>query len=357
MSLEALGFDAWFQQQHSGGDVPPDCVPARITAVHRGSYLLAGADGSSSAELTGKYLYAASSSLDYPTVGDWVLAQFFDDGAFAVIHALLPRKTLLKRKTPGRMDVQLLAANIDTAFLVQAVDGNAGLNRLERYLVMVNEAGCKPVLLLSKTDLVEADALSALLTDLRTAQPDLDVWAFSNQTRDGIEQVRSLLQPGKTYCLLGSSGVGKSSLLNHLLGEEALAVGEVRAWDGKGRHTTTSRQLHQLPSGALFIDTPGMRELGNFDVEEGLASTFEDIYELAGQCRFSDCTHVHEQGCAVLAAVESGEMDRSHYENYIKLQRESSYYSMSELERRERSRLLGKTYKAIMKSKRKNKGY
>jgi len=355
MRLETLGFDAWYQER-TGGEHPPDCKPARVTAVHRGSYLLHGEHGTSSAELTGKYLYAASSSTDYPTVGDWVMAQFFDGGDFAVIHTLLPRKTLLKRKTPGRMDVQLLAANIDTAFIVQAVDGNAGLNRLERYLVMVNEAGCKPVLLLSKTDLMEQEDVTTLTAELRAAQPELEVRAFSNQSQDGIEHVRALLEPGKTYCLLGSSGVGKSSLLNNLLGEEAIAVGDVRAWDGKGRHTTTSRQLHSLAGGALFIDTPGMRELGNFDVEEGLVSTFDDIYELAEQCRFSDCTHVHEAGCAVLAAVEAGDMDRNHYENYIKLQRESSYYSMSELERRERSRLLGKTYKAIQKSKRKGKG-
>jgi len=354
MTLDELGFTQWHQEKADELS-PGDFIPARITAVHKGSYEVKSESGIAFAELTGRFMYTAETNMDYPTVGDWVLIQLFDEGNLAVIHALLPRKTLLKRKTPGKLDVQLIGANIDTAFIVQGADGNFGLNRLDRYLVMVHESGSQPVLLLSKTDLVAAEELNAMIQAVQSAYPDLDVIGFSNHADDGLTAVRDKLLPGKTYCLLGSSGVGKTSLLNNLLGEDAFDVKDVREWDGKGRHTTTSRQLIQLENGALFIDTPGMRELGNFDVEIGLSSTYEDIYSIAEGCRFNDCTHVHEAGCAVRAAVNDGRLDADRLNNFIRLQRESAYFSMSDLERRRRDRILGKSYKAIKNESRKRK--
>jgi len=355
MDLHKLGFDESYLEQLQGTTLEA-FVPARVTAVHKGMYLIEGEDGASRAELTGRFMYTAETNLDYPTVGDWVLVQLFDDGELAIIHHLLPRKTILKRKSPGKLDVQLLGANIDTAFIVQALDGNAAVNRLERYLVMVYDGGCDAVLLLSKTDLVSAEALDEIQESVHTAHPDLAVIAFSNILEDGLFSIRQILESGKTYCVLGSSGVGKTSLINHLLGEAALSVGDVREWDGKGRHTTTSRQLIALDGGAFLVDTPGLRELGNFDVELGLTSTFEDIYELAAACRFSDCSHRHEDDCAVRAAVEDGRLEKSRYEHFLKLQRESNYYSMSALERRQRERLLGKTYKQMKRDFKKRKG-
>lgn len=355
MDLHALGFDESYLAQVDGGALDA-FVPARVMAVHKGMYLIEGEAGASRAELTGRFMYTAETSLDYPTVGDWVMVQLFDAGELAIIHRLLPRKTVLKRKSPGKLDVQLLGANIDMAFIVQSLDGNAGVNRLERYLVMVYDGGCDAVLLLSKTDLVSADAQEEIQESIHTAHPDLAIIAFSNILEDGLAPIRQILEPGKTYCVLGSSGVGKTSLINHLLGEAALSVGDVRAWDGKGRHTTTSRQLIPLDGGAILIDTPGLRELGNFDVEAGLTSTFEDIYALAASCRFNDCSHTHEDGCAVRAAVDDGLLEQSRYEHFLQLQRESNYYSMSALERRQRERLLGKTYKQMKRDFKKRKG-
>jgi len=354
MTIENYGFDMWFRER-AGEFLRKGMLPARVTAVHKGMYYIVSGEGFARAELTGRFLYTAESSEDYPTVGDWVLVQTFDEGEQAIIHALLPRKTVLKRKAPGRKDAQLLAANVDKVFIVQALDGNAGIHRLERYLVMVFEAGCEAVLLLSKTDLVSDAALNDMLHGVKAHHPALHVIAFSNLAEDGLDDVRSLLMPAKTYCVLGSSGVGKTSLINHLLGESKLNVGEVRAWDGKGRHITTSRQLIAMENGALLIDTPGMRELGVAAVEEGLASTFEDILELAQSCRFTDCSHTHEAGCAVRKAVEEGRLEQGRYEHYLQLQRESLYYTMSEVERRQRARVLGKTYKRIQQETKRRK--
>lgn len=355
--LEATGFDRWFLK-----DVEAESLErfeiARVTAVHRDSCTVHNGRREAGAELLGKFLYNADSPLDYPAVGDWVLGSFYDDDSFSIIHEILPRKSLLKRKTPGRkIDFQLIAANIDVAFIIQSLDDNFNLRRLERYLVMVNDGNIRPVVLLSKSDLLSPEEVSERVARIRGIMPDLHVQPFSSENESGLEHVMGLLEPGKTYCLLGSSGVGKSTLLNRLAGEDLFETRAVREKDRKGRHTTTRRQLVRLAGGALVIDTPGMRELGNFSLETGLGETFADIAELAASCRYGDCTHESEADCAVLAAVAEGRLPEERYRNYLRMMKESAYNDMSYLEKRRKDKKFGKFVKSVMKDKKGQKGF
>ena len=355
MTLENLGFSSWFQEKIDPAK-PADHKMARIMSVNKDNYVLKNEQTEIFAEVTGKLLFNAESSLDYPTTGDWVYAQYFDDDTFAIIHDIMPRRTILKRKTSGKkVDFQLIAANIDTAFIIQSLDANYNLNRLERYLVMVNESHIRPVVLLSKSDLLSAEELQEKISGIHRVMPDITIVAFSNMDQSGLEKVRELLIPGETYCLLGSSGVGKTTLLNNLLGDTVFETQEVREQDSRGRHTTTRRQLIVLDNGAMIIDTPGMRELGNMDIESGLDETFDEIAQLTRLCHFNDCTHTQEKGCAVLAALEDGTISEKRYKNYIKMHKESAYYNRSYMEKRRRDKEFGKMYKSIMKDKNKEK--
>jgi ribosome biogenesis GTPase len=351
--LQKLGFDDWFQE-HSESLTIEDFSLARITEVNKGNYKASDGRHEMLAELSGKMLYQVEGSLDYPTVGDWVVVQCFDDYTLAIVHQILPRKSLLKRKDPGKaVEFQLIAANIDFGFIMQSVDGNFNLNRLERYLVMLHEGKIHPIIVLSKIDLLSEHELSEILEQIRRLKDKYLVLSISNETGEGIDLLKGKLQAGKTYCLLGSSGVGKSTLLNTLLGEQFLQVNEVREKDHKGRHTTSRRQLVPLESGSIFIDTPGMRELANFAVDSGIAETFDEIAALSGQCRFKDCTHTHEKGCAVIAALEEGILDETQYQNYLKIQKESRFYSMSYIDKRKRDKEFGKMVKNLKKMMRK----
>ena len=352
--LIKLGFNDWFQE-HSESLVTEDFSIARITEVNKGNYKVSDGRHEMLAELSGKMLYQVEGSLDYPTVGDWVVVQCFDDNTLAIVHQILPRKSLLKRKDPGKaVEFQLIAANIEYGFIMQSVDGNVNLNRLERYLVMLHESKIHPIIVLSKIDLLSGREFSEIQEQIKRLKDKYLILSISNETGEGIDLLKENLQPGKTYCLLGSSGVGKSTLLNTLLGEQLLQVNEVREKDHKGRHTTSRRQLVRLKSGSIFVDTPGMRELGNFAVDGGITETFDEIAALAGQCRFKDCTHTHEKGCAVIAALEEGILDEAQYQNYLKIQKESRFYSMSYLDKRKRDKEFGKmvkNFKKIMRKK------
>ena len=351
ISLEKLGFDKWFLDNFDPENLE-GLVPARVVAVHKDSYTINSGKNDVFAELVGKLLYSAASPIDYPTVGDWVAAKFYDENTFSIIHDILPRKSLLKRKTPGKkIDFQLIAANIDVAFIVQSLDENFNLRRLERYLVMINESHIDPVILLSKSDLLTSEEVASRISGIHQTMPRLHVHPFSNKNESGLEIINDLLNSGRTYCLLGSSGVGKTTLLNNLIGESLFETKTVRAKDGKGRHATTYRQLIMLDCGAMVVDTPGMRELGNFSVETGLDETFAEISELSGKCQFKDCTHVNEKGCAVLDAVEEGRLSEKRYQNFMKMSRESIYNEMSYLEKREKDKQFGKLIKTVMKHK------
>lgn len=350
MELTDLGLDPELRRQAEAICRPEHRI-ARVTAVDRGRYLVRNEHSEVPAEATGKLLYSADSVVDMPCVGDWVCVQYHDSGRQAVIHGVVPRKTLLRRKSPGdKIDYQVIAANIDCALIIQSCHFDFNIRRLQRYLVMVRETQIEPVILLSKIDLVDRATAEQMLADVRRLDETLRVLVLSNVTEDGLGDVRNTIQPGKTYCLLGSSGVGKTTLINHLLGEQAFETNTVSG-TGEGRHTTTRRQLIWLPSGAMFIDTPGMRELGLLGASEAIDSSFADISELAPQCRFSDCSHTNEPGCAVRAAIEEGALSEDSFRDFEKLSKESEFHEMSYLDRRRKDRAFGRMVKNVKKHK------
>ena len=294
-------------------------IPARITAQHKERYEIVGPRGFAFARLkTGAY-YAGGEL--FPTVGDYVTVSAVENGDSQILRTL-PRRSFFARRMPGQaMKEQAVAANFDFVFILQSMNQNFNLRRLERYLTLAWQSGASPVIVLTKADLAENGA--AYVTQAESAAPGVDVHAVSARTGAGLDTLAPYLQPGKTLVFLGSSGVGKSSLVNALAGEEILATGSIREADGKGRHTTTARQLVRLGGGALIIDTPGMRELGMAEAAEGLESAFADVERFLGKCRFSDCRHEREPGCAVRAAIAAGELDPARWESYRKLQAET----------------------------------
>jgi ribosome biogenesis GTPase len=355
MELADLGFDSWFGDKRKGLE-PPDCAIARVTRVDKDRYLVRNEHNEVQAEPTGKLLFSADASQDLPCVGDWVFVQYHNDGALAIIHDLFPRRTFLRRKSAGnKPEYQMIASNIDVAFIMQSCDLNFKLRRMERYLVMVNEGNVEPVILLSKSDLISAEELEKRMSEIRDARIDARIIAFSNRTEIGLEIVKQALQKGKTYCLLGSSGVGKTTLLNRLLGSEAFETNPVREKDGRGRHTTSRRQMTVLDNGALLVDTPGMRELGLMGVDASLDDSFSDIHELSKNCRFNDCTHSVEVGCAILVAVQSGSVSEARYQSYMKLIKESQFHEMTYLERRKKDKQFGRMIKTAMQQLKKRK--
>lgn len=351
MEISDLGFDTHFWEQSLDFDPDIFCL-ARVTAVNRNNFIVRNEKGEVEAELTGKLLFETDSTLEFPTVGDWVLTQYHNENTSAIIHSILPRKSILKRKESGKkIDYQLIAANIDTAFIMQGFDQNFNLSRLERYLVMVCESNIRPLILLSKSDLLTREELELRITESNRLKREYGLIIFSNKTGHGLDEIRKKINEKNTYCLLGSSGVGKTTLLNNLIGKDQFTVNTVRDKDGRGRHTTSKRQLIKLEDGGLIIDTPGMRELGVFGVETGISETFDDIAELESQCRFSDCTHTHEIDCAVLKAVNDGIIDKNRFQNFLKIQKESDLYERSYVANRQRNKKFGKYYKQVIKDK------
>lgn len=324
MMLKQFGFSPWFQEQ-AEAFVSEHWKPFRVTAVHKGWCDISDGEETRPAKTTGKLRRIARETKDYLTVGDWVMATNFDDGDFAMIHKVLKRQNALRRKTAGKeVSHQLIAANIDTAFVVHTLDKGYNLRKLERYLSIVNESGIHPVVLLTKKDLLSAKELKERLAEVSARLPNVPVYAFSNTSGSGLKKVQKLFKNGKTYCLLGASGVGKTSLINSLFGEEDLYFTlPVRESDGKGIHSTTWRELIVLDNGALVIDTPGMRELGHLDTGTGIKDTFDEFTALESECQFRDCAHTKTKGCAIEAAVEAGTLSKSRYKNFIRMRQES----------------------------------
>lgn len=349
--LESLGYSSWFKNHIDAEKIAIHDI-ARVVSVHKDSYLVTKGAGEVFAELSGHLSYTVNSVSDLPTTGDWVYADFYDDDTHAIIHNVVPRKTLLKRKASGKtVDFQLIAANIDVAFIIQSVDYNFNLRRLERYLVMSHEGGITPLVLLSKCDLASPDEVSKIKASILSIAPLATVTAFSNLSGENIDAIKNALLPGHTYCLLGSSGVGKTTLLNSVLGSDHFVTQSVSKKESKGRHTTTSRELIQLSNGAMLIDTPGMRELGNMSVDAGMDETFSEIVALSQKCKFSNCSHSKEKGCAILAAINEGELSEQRYKNYTKMKNESAFNEMSYSEKRQKDKDFGKMIKSVMKDK------
>ena len=303
-------------------------VPGRVVVQHRGVYVVGTADGELRCNAAGRLSYDAAGPGDLPAVGDWVAVAARPTEGTGTIQAVLPRRTKFSRKVAwSAAEEQVVASNVDTVFLLTSLNDDLNLRRLERYLTLAWESGARPVVVLTKTDL-EAD-VAAKVAEVEGVAFGVPVHAISSLTGDGLDVIRSYIRPGETIALLGSSGVGKSTLVNTLVGREILAVQEIREDDGEGRHTTTHRQLVLLPEGGLLLDTPGMREIQLWESADGLGEAFADVEELASRCRFNDCAHRSEPGCAVQAALEDGTLDFARWTSYRKLQRE-----LEHLERR-----------------------
>jgi ribosome biogenesis GTPase len=361
MNLSDLGwnsfFDKHFEQYKSRG-----LSALRVIQEHKEKYVVRDENTELAAEVSGKFRFNALSRSDFPAVGDWVAANKLSGENKAIIQALLPRKSNFSRKavlaggmpdTGGKTDQQVLAANIDTVFLVSGLDTDFNIRRIERYLATTWESGARPVVVLNKSDL--CPDIDSKITEVESVALDVPIIAISAANNIGFEVINGYLKPGHTIALLGSSGVGKSTIINCLLGENRLKTRAVREYDNRGRHTTTHRELIVLPGGGIVIDTPGMREIQVWGDDRGLRQTFEDIEQLANLCQFSDCKHETEPGCAIKQALEDGSLDQKRYTNYIRLLKEQQSLALrkNQKEYRSHTRARDKKYRNINKEREK----
>lgn len=349
MTLQDLGYspDLETYRQENGW---ASFSVARVISEHKERYIVKTAEAEFDAEILGNLRYTAQNRSDFPAVGDWVAISEYDDDK-ALIHGVFPRKSIIERQAIGKKaDKQIIATNIDQAFIVQAVDRDFSLNRFERYITICNASKVEPIIILSKTDLIDEESLSNLIETVKQRIKNVPVFAISNQSQKGIDELKATIEKGKTYCLLGSSGVGKSSLLNSMLGEDLMKTNTINEHIQPGRHVTTHRELKVFETGGILIDNPGMREVGITESGSAIEATFETIAELASHCRFKDCTHTHEKGCAILEAIENGELDEALYQNYLKMHREQEHFSATLAEKRKKDKDFGKMIKDFKKN-------
>lgn len=354
MKLEDLGYNNNLEKFRIEHDLNSYEI-GRVVAEHKERYMVRTEKGEFEAEITGNMRFSARSREDFPAVGDWVALTTYDSD-FAIIHRILPRSSIIKRQAVGHFgEIQIIASNIDYAFLVQAVDRDFNINRLERYLTICYSSKVIPIIVLSKIDLIGELQISEILGMIKTRIRDVQVMAISNESMDGYVPLQKIIEYGKTYCLLGSSGVGKSSLLNNLAGNTIMRTDAISQTTNKGRHVTSHRELIVLDNGGIVIDNPGMREVGIADSTGGLETTFDMIVSLAQNCRFKDCTHTNEIGCSVLNSIEKGEIDQASYENYLKMEREKLHFESTVAEKRKKDKEFGKLMKNYQKDLKKNR--
>jgi len=326
---------------------------ARVIEVQKNSFRISDGDMEYHAHLSGKFLNETTSALHYPAVGDWLEVKKLKDEQKAVIHRILPRKSQFVRQAAGgKTEAQVIAANIDTIFIVNSLNHDLNIRRIERYILTAYESGASPVIVLTKKDIVTPEDLVHISLQVEEVAIGVPVVPISNVTGEGIDDLKQYLHTGKTAALLGSSGVGKSTLVNTLLGASVQAVNDIRTSDSRGRHTTTHREMFSLPNGALLIDTPGMRELQLWDGDEAIDTAFQDVEAFAMECRFNDCRHDTEPGCRVKEAIEMGELAQDRFQSYVKLQRELAYEKRKQdqklrLEEKNRWKQLSKRQKKI----------
>ena len=343
MKIEDLGYSMFFESNRKKLRLD-DFSVARVVAEQKGSYKVKNIDDEYLAKITGKQMFNALSREDYPAVGDWVVI-FELDKERAVIRKVLPRRTIIKRKYSGKNETQIIATNIDVAFVIESVDRDYNLNRFERYFAIANDGGIKLAIILNKIDLISKEELDSKLNQIKNRFSDINVFPTSTMAEEGLDELKMYMARGKTYCFLGSSGVGKSSLINKLIGENIIKTENISHRIGRGKHVTTSREMYFLKNGGIVIDNPGMREVGMTDTNIGIDNLFDEITALAKKCKYIDCTHTHEPRCEVLSALKSGGLDENKYSNYVSLKKEAEYYKMTKCEKREKDRKFGKFIK------------
>jgi ribosome biogenesis GTPase len=322
----------------------------RVTQEHRERFVVSDGENEYEAEITGNLRFSANSRADFPAVGDWVTMTIYDSDQ-AIIHKILPRKSVLERQAVGKFgEIQIISTNIDVAFIIQAINNNFSINRLERYLTICYSANIEPVLVISKIDLSTENEILDAINDLEKRDKKVKYILLSNMTLKGLDQILGFIQKGKTYCVVGSSGVGKSTLINNLLKKNILKTGQISHSTNKGRHITDHRELFVLENGGIIIDTPGMKELGMTDNTVGIKTTFQEIFEISFKCKFPDCKHINETGCAVIEALNNGTIDKDSYDNYQKIQKEQERFHTTLAEKRKKDKAFGKMLKNYHKN-------
>ncbi len=347
LELEDLGYDEFFESARTNLGLSQHAV-ARVVSEYKEGYRVRTPSREYSAKITGRQMYEAERREDFPAVGDWVAIEVLDDSN-AMIKQILPRKTILGKKYSDRQETQIIASNVDIVFVVESVDRDFNLNRLDRFVVLANEGCITPAIVLNKIDLIQETKMLNMTERVKHRFAGVDIILASSIIGNGLDDLSRHILHGRTYCFIGSSGVGKSSLINRLLGGELIKTREIGKSTGRGKHTTTSRQTYFLKNGGILIDNPGTREVGLAGAREGIDDTFDNIVLLARDCKFRDCTHTNEPGCAVLNAVRDKTLDEDRYLNFLRLRKEVEHYKMTELERRSKDRQFGKHIKKTLK--------
>lgn len=341
--IEDLGYNEFFELSRKKLKLE-NFLMARVVAEYKGAYKVKNHNGEYLAKITGKQMFNALTREDYPAVGDWVAIS--EAGKeLAVIHQVLPRRTIIKRKHGGKNEIQIIATNIDLAFVIESVDRDYNLNRFERYFALAKDGGIKPAIILNKIDLLSKEELDLKIAEIKNRFDNIDFISTSIITNQGLEELKAYMLKGKTYCFLGSSGVGKSSLINKLFGKNIIKTENISFSKNRGKHVTTKREMYFLENGSIVIDNPGMREVGMSDTRVGVDTLFDKITLLAKNCKYSNCTHTHESGCEVLVALKIGQLDKNQYSNYLNLKKETEYYEMTEIEKKKKDRQFGKFIK------------